>query len=85
MTVVPAIVDGPFYKEDERTIEMRLARREYVERVKRMEGEKGLHGRLSEVLGDEEVQGLAKLFGCGGDGRIGFYGGAVDGLEGRGL
>lgn len=74
---------GPLYKDDERAVEMRLVRREYVKRVKRMEVEKGLDGRLSGVLGDEEVQGLAQAFWLWEDGRIGFYGGVIEGLEER--
>jgi hypothetical protein len=80
LSIVPAVMDGPFYRKNEAA----LAEREnYVELVKKAEQARQLDNNLSATLGDWDVQNLTHAIWLYEDGRIGFYNKVLEVLQGR--
>ncbi|GAO18653.1 hypothetical protein UVI_02064280 [Ustilaginoidea virens] len=73
ITLVPPVMDGSSYREDESERDCRLEQKRYVEVVKEAEGARQMDGKLSDALGDENSQNLGQALWLWADGRIGYY------------
>ncbi|KAJ4286505.1 hypothetical protein N0V90_013205 [Kalmusia sp. IMI 367209] len=81
LSIVPPVLDGPLYREEESDREIFAERARYVEVVKQMEQTRDLDSKLSAALGDWKVQNLAHAVWLYQDGRIGFYSSIFDLFE----
>ncbi|KAH9897416.1 protein kinase-like protein [Xylariomycetidae sp. FL2044] len=81
LSIVPPIMDGPLYQEDEETRRQARQRAEYVRLASTAERDRGLDNVVSTVLGDNTVQYLAHALWLYKDGRIGFYGDLLDKIK----
>jgi hypothetical protein len=59
LSIVPPVMDGPLYREEESDREMFAERRSYIEVVKKLEKARQLNNKLSMVLSDWKTQNLA--------------------------
>lgn len=73
LSIVPPVMDGPFYRENASSREMMADRKRYVEVVRSLEEAKQLDSSLSQTLDDWATQNLAHAIWLHPDGRIGFY------------
>jgi hypothetical protein len=73
LSVVPPVMDGPLYHEEESDREILTARREYIEAVQKMEKARQLDNKLSTTLSNWCTQNLAHAIWLYHEGRIGFY------------
>tara|TARA_R110002003_G_scaffold88_9_gene7113 strand:+ start:2043 stop:2675 length:633 start_codon:yes stop_codon:yes gene_type:complete len=73
LCIVPPVMDGPLYCEDESDRETLAARKRYISVVKTQEDAKQLDSKLSRALDDRSTQNFAHAFWLYQDGRIGFY------------
>ncbi|KAK0629248.1 hypothetical protein B0T17DRAFT_181882 [Bombardia bombarda] len=80
---VPPVMDGSAYRETEEVVSKNIGRRKYIETIRGLEEERGLDGKLSGALADEEMQNLARAFWLYLGGRVGFYDRVLKQLESR--
>lgn len=73
LSIVPPVMDGPLYHEDESDLEMLAERKRYVQVVQEMEEARQLDNKLSKTLGDCSTQNLTHAIWLYLEGRIGFY------------
>lgn len=73
LSIVPPVMDGPLYCEEESDREKFAERTRYIEVVKKTEKALHLDSKLSIAFGDRNTQNLASAIWLYFDGRIGFY------------
>jgi hypothetical protein len=73
LSIVPPVMYGPLYHENEEDRETLAERRKYVEVVRKMEKARQLDNNISTVLGDWNTQNLAHAIWLFLEGKIGFY------------
>lgn len=73
LSIVPLVMDGPLYCEEESDREKFAERIRYIEVVKKTEKALQLDSKLSMAFGDQNTQNLASAIWLYSDGRIGFY------------
>jgi hypothetical protein len=81
LSIVPPVMDGPLYREDESDREKFADRMRYIEVVEKTEMARHLDSKLSTVFGDRNTQNLASAIWLYLDGRIGFYSGVFEPFE----
>ncbi|KAF2865942.1 hypothetical protein BDV95DRAFT_651482 [Massariosphaeria phaeospora] len=69
LSIVPRLLDGPFYREKQSDQEMMADRKRYIQAIK--EGERA--SRVSETLDSWNTQNFAHAIWLYSDGRIGYY------------
>jgi hypothetical protein len=70
LSIVPPLMDGPFYKENPEKI---AERTRYIEAIKEGERVRQLDNKLSETLDNRNIQNLADAIWLYSEGRIGYY------------
>lgn len=78
LSIVPPVMDGPFYREQQSDQEKIAERKRYVQAVKERERARQLDSRLSETLDNWNTQNLAHAIWLYLEGRIGFYSRIID-------
>jgi hypothetical protein len=73
LSIVPPVMDGSLYHEEESDREILTERREYIEAVRKMEKMRQLDNKLSTTLSDWSTQNLAHAIWLYLEGRIGLY------------
>lgn len=78
LSIVPPVMDGPLYHEEESDLEMLAERKRYIQAVQEVEEARQLDNKLSETLGDCRTQNLTHAIWLYLEGRIGFYSGICE-------
>ncbi|KAF2182611.1 hypothetical protein K469DRAFT_669624 [Zopfia rhizophila CBS 207.26] len=73
LCIVPPVMNGPLYHEDDADRQVLAERGRYIEMVRKAEKARQLDSKLSTVLGNWSAQNLAHAIWLYLDGRIGFY------------
>jgi glycogen debranching enzyme len=73
LSVVPPLMEGPYYNEKEPDKEMIAERERYVQATKNAEMARQLDSKLSETLDNWSTQNLAHAVWLYSEGRIGYY------------
>ncbi|OAL56704.1 hypothetical protein IQ07DRAFT_674857 [Pyrenochaeta sp. DS3sAY3a] len=73
LSIVPPVMDGPFYREKRSDQEITAERRRYIQAIKEGERARQLDSKLSETLENRHTQNLAHAIWLYSEGRIGYY------------
>jgi Ser/Thr protein kinase RdoA (MazF antagonist) len=73
LAIVPPVIDGPVYHEEDSDREVLADRRKYIEAVQEIEKRQQLDNKLSTVLSNWNTQNLAHALWLYLDGKIGYY------------
>ncbi|KAF1948118.1 hypothetical protein CC80DRAFT_486569 [Byssothecium circinans] len=73
LSIVPPVMDGPFYREEESDRQKLADRMRYIEVIRGVERGQRLDNKLSMALSDWNTQNQASAAWLYLDGRIGFY------------
>lgn len=78
LSIVSPLMDGPFYCKKQSDQETIAEWKRYIQAIKEWERVKQLDSKLSETLGDGNIQNLAQVIWLYLEGRIGYYSSIFD-------